>query len=330
MLQPHLLFAVAGGLCPVFSGSLSLLHPPARVCHQPSPPTVPPPPPPTRASSASASGGPASPALPPAAHPALLPVRDGDGLRPLLLPLPPSFAGSGSGRPPAPSPLRRPREARQGAQSPDPALAGEAATSSLPPAFFLYPLPPSARRSSGSAVMATVVLQPGVGHHGAQILPAVTSLFPPPARIRRVRRVDFRGRRRAAPPAPSPAVQSTCPCGGGAGRRRPEAEAGRRSCSLTDEDGCSRGILGAAGANGLPECSKGCTRLLERSSAHGTVPVSLFASYRAFADADRLCCWRWSDALMGLSPPNDCTRAVARQRSKSRSNHSERLMIAEC
>jgi hypothetical protein len=35
-------------------------------------------------------------------------------------------------------------------------------------------------------------------------------------------------------------------------------------------------------------------RLLERSSVCATVPISLFASYRAFADADRLVCWRQS------------------------------------
>jgi hypothetical protein len=34
--------------------------------------------------------------------------------------------------------------------------------------------------------------------------------------------------------------------------------------------------------------------LLERSSVCGTVPISLFASYWAFADADRLVCWRQS------------------------------------
>jgi hypothetical protein len=45
-------------------------------------------------------------------------------------------------------------------------------------------------------------------------------------------------------------------------------------------------LFSATGANHLLGCNRGCAHPLERSSLYDIVPISLFASYLAFAYAD--------------------------------------------
>jgi hypothetical protein len=95
---------------------------------------------------------------------------------------------------------------------------------------------------------------------------------------------------------------------------------GRSGVGAAEEQ---RGFLGAAGANRLPDAARRCATPLERCSGPDTIPLSLFTSYHAFADADALCCWSPSN----YSAPPDrrhsararpCDRPAGKTRARGR------------
>jgi hypothetical protein len=69
----------------------------------------------------------------------------------------------------------------------------------------------------------------------------------------------------------------------------PEAQAAT-TANLAGESAFALVLLGVAGANHSPGCSRGCAHPLERSSGSGTVLVSLLCAEVGFANADGRYC----------------------------------------